>query len=157
MSARDLPLQAILFDKDGTLVDFHATWGAATYAAMHRMSAGDGDKLARLVEANHYDLNSRRVRATSPLIAGSSADYGILWARILGEEPGEPFFERMDEIFAEEATAALVALGEPAAVLAALRAEGYVLGIVTNDSEAGARAHCDKLGLTPLPRRHFRL
>jgi phosphoglycolate phosphatase-like HAD superfamily hydrolase len=49
---RDMPLRAILFDKDGTLVDFHATWGAATYAAMERMTAGDADKLARLAAAN---------------------------------------------------------------------------------------------------------
>jgi phosphoglycolate phosphatase len=152
MRGMDQPmtLKAVLFDKDGTLLDFHATWGAASYAAMERMAAGDPDKIARLVEACHYDLEARRVRPTSPLIAQSSADYGVTWAEILGEEPSEPFFARMDEVFAEEATARLVALGEPAAVLAALKAEGYILGIVTNDSEAGARVHSDKLGITGL-------
>src|SRR4051794_34040870 len=106
------PLRAILFDKDGTLVDFHATWGAATYATMHRLAAGDSDKIARLVEANHYDLESRTIRPTSPLIAGSSADYGVTWAEILGEEAGEPFYARMDAVFTEEATARVVALGQ---------------------------------------------
>ena len=59
-------LKAILFDKDGTLVDFHATWGAATYATMHRMAKGDADKLARLAEANHYDLERRLIRPPRP-------------------------------------------------------------------------------------------
>jgi phosphoglycolate phosphatase len=145
-----MPIKAVLFDKDGTLLDFHATWGAASYAAMERMASGDPDKIARLVEASHYDVETRRVRPTSPLIAGSSADYGIDWAEILGEKPEQPFFERMDGVFAEEATARLVALGEPALVLSALKADGYVLGLVTNDSERGARAHCDKLGITAL-------
>jgi phosphoglycolate phosphatase len=144
-----MPLRAILFDKDGTLVDFHATWGAATYAAMHRMSRGDGAKIARLVEANDYDLERRRIRPTSPLIAGSTADYGVTWAEILGEAAGDAFFEQMDAIFAEEATARVVALGEAARLLAELKASGYVLGLVTNDSELGARQHCDRLGFTP--------
>jgi len=147
---RSMPLKAILFDKDGTLVDFHATWSAATYAIFHRLASGDEDKVARLAQASDYDLTTRLIGANSPLIAASSADYGVVWAEILGEAPDERFFARMDEVAMQEANARLVALGEPAAILGLLRAEGYVLGIVTNDSEAGARAHCDILGLTSL-------
>jgi phosphoglycolate phosphatase len=144
-----MALRAILFDKDGTLVDFHATWGAATYAVMHRLSEGDAVKMTRLAMVNHYDLAERTIRPTSPLIAGSSADYGPLWAEALGEVSCPAFFARMDQAFTEEATARLVPLGEPAPILAALKHDGYILGIVTNDAEASARAHCDSLRLTP--------
>src|ERR1700761_5866472 len=83
--------RAILFDKDGTLVDFHLTWGAATYSVMERMSGGDPAKLARLVEVNDYDLEQKRIRPTSVLVAGSSADYGLTWAEALNEV-GDPAF-----------------------------------------------------------------
>ena len=39
------------------------------------------------------------------------------------------------------------AIGEPLAVLAALRRRGYRLGIVTNDAEANARAQAARLGI----------
>ena len=80
-----------------------------------------------------------------------------VWARILGEEAGEPFFARMDEIFAAGGHATLVALGEPAAVLAALRAEGYVLGIVTNDFGSRGPRSLRQAGPDAVPARHFRL
>src|SRR5882757_4927817 len=143
-----MPLRAILFDKDGTFVDFHSTWSPAAYAVMRRMSAGDEDKLARLVEANHFDVEAGLIRATSPLIAHSSADYGITWAAVLGEEANAAFFGRMDRMFIEEGLANVVPIGDPAGMLAELRQDGYALGVVTNDSEAGAKAQCDKLGLT---------
>lgn len=144
-----MPLRAILFDKDGTLVDFHQTWGEAAYAVMERMASGDRAKIARLVDVNHYDLAARRIRASSPLVAGSSADYGPMWADVLGERADQDFVDRMDAFFVEEALLRVAPIGEPERLLSALKGKGYLLGVVTNDSEAGAIAHCTKLGLMP--------
>jgi phosphoglycolate phosphatase len=144
-----MPIRAILFDKDGTLVDFHLTWSAAAYAAMQRLSAGNAEKMARLVEINDYDLENHRIRPTSVLVAQSSADYGVTWAHALGETADTAFFERMDGIFIEEGLKHVTAIGDPPWLLSTLKARGYLTGICTNDSEAGARAHCEKLGLMP--------
>jgi len=143
-----MPLRAILFDKDGTLVDFHLTWSRAVYAVMDKLTAGDADMLARLAAANHYDMDERRILPTSPLVASSSADYGITWARILGEEASPAFFTRMDTMLIEEGLGHVTPIGDPRGLFAALKAQGYLLGICTNDSEAGARAQCDRLGIT---------
>jgi phosphoglycolate phosphatase len=145
-----MPLRAILFDKDGTLVDFHLTWSRAVYAVMDRMTAGDAVKLAALAAANHYDMDERRILPTSPLVAHSSADYGVTWAQILGEEPNAAFFTRMDTLLIEEGLDHVTPIGDPRALLASLKAQGFFLGICTNDSEAGARAQCDRLGVTDL-------
>ncbi|GLS23464.1 haloacid dehalogenase [Labrys miyagiensis] len=144
-----MPIRAILFDKDGTLVDFHLTWSAATYAAMQRLSAGNEEKMARLVEINDYDLKNHRIRPTSVLVAQSSADYGVTWAHALGETADDAFFARMDRIFIEEGLKHVTPIGDPPWLLSTLKAKGYLTGICTNDSEVGARAHCEKLGLLP--------
>ena len=87
---RPMTLQGILFDKDGTLIDFDATWGPAAYEVMRHMSAGDGAKFEALVAVCEYELEERRFRSSSPLLAGSSASYGPLWAAALGRAAGRP-------------------------------------------------------------------
>ena len=143
-----MALRAILFDKDGTFVDFQATWSGATRDVMRRMADGDAAKFAALAAHNHYDMETGKLSPTSPLVAGSSADYGQAWATILGEVPSQEFLGRMDALFARAALTHLTPIGDPARLFEGLKRGGYALGIVTNDSELGARSQCDKLGLT---------
>jgi phosphoglycolate phosphatase len=145
-----MALRAILFDKDGTLVDYQATWGAATYAVMARMADGDEAKIAELAAASHYDIATRQVLPTSPLVASSSADYGVTWAEILGQVADSAFLRRMDQLFVQEGLGRVAPIGDPVGLLRTLREQGLALGVITNDSEAGAKAQCDHLGITPL-------
>ncbi len=36
-----MPIRAILFDKDGTLIDFQRTWGPATHVVLSQLCDGD--------------------------------------------------------------------------------------------------------------------
>lgn len=139
----------IVFDKDGTLVDFDATWGRAAHRVIAAMSRDDRRAYERLSEAMHFVSEERRFLPTSPMIAGSTADYAGLWAEILGREDGTALIEEIDRRFGVETLESLTAIGEPAAVFAALRGLGLRLGIATNDAERSARAQCETLGLTP--------
>lgn len=144
-----MPLKAILFDKDGTLIDFDATWGPAAYEVMRALARGDPRKLDALMAVSHYVEAERRFRPTSPLVAGSSASYGPLWARALGRAPGPDLYGEMDDLFRFWGLETLAPIGEPAAVAAALKARGFKLGIATNDAERSARAQAAALGLDP--------
>jgi phosphoglycolate phosphatase len=142
-------LRGILFDKDGTLVDFDRTWGPAAHAVMVALSGGDRDRIEALMRVSHYVEAERRFAATSPLIAGSSAGYGPLWAEVLGRPAGPVLYAEMDGLFRAAGLAALTPIGAPATLAATLTGGGYALGIATNDAEASARAQCAALGLTP--------
>lgn len=142
-----MPLAGVLFDKDGTLVDFHATWGRATHAVMTRLSRGDAAAVARLAEAMHYEIDTQRVRSTSPLIGGSSAELEAAWGLALGRVDDPGLIDDLNEAFAVETLASLTPVGDPAAVLRALRARGLRLGLATNDAEANARQQLEMLGL----------
>ena len=142
-----MTLKAILFDKDGTLIDFDATWGPAAYAVMRDLADGDAAALQRLVTVSEYVEEERRFLPTSPLVAGSSAHYGPLWAEILGCESGPDFFRLMDDLFRVHGLASLAPIGDPGAVMRGLARREFHLGIATNDSEASARAQAQALGI----------
>ncbi|MCJ2131970.1 HAD family hydrolase [Methylobacterium sp. E-045] len=142
-------LAGILFDKDGTLIDFDRTWGPAAHAVMDDLAGGDRAQLKSLMQVSHYVEEERRFLPTSPLIAGSSAAYGPLWAAVLGRPAGPDLYGEMDRLFRREGLAHLCPIGDPAGMARDLVEAGYALGIATNDAEASARAQADALGLTP--------
>lgn len=142
-----MALAGILFDKDGTLVDFDRTWGAAAYPVMRRMTGGDAALLRRLAEAMHYQVEARRFRPTSPLIGGSAADILRTWGGALGRTGDATLLAELNDLFAAETLAALTPVGDPRAVLDRLRDRGLALGLATNDGEASARAQLAALGL----------
>ncbi|ALK09672.1 HAD family hydrolase [Blastochloris viridis] len=142
-----MSIQAVLFDKDGTLVDFDATWGPAGLAIMRDLAGADEHGLARLIEVSDYDVATLRFRATSPVIAGSTGDYGPDWAAAVGRAADGAFFAEMDRLFLVHGLACLKPLGRPARVFDAIAERAMPMGIATNDTEASARAQMAALDL----------
>ena len=142
-----MTLKGILFDKDGTLIDFDATWGPAAYEVMRELAGGDEAKLRTLMEISHYVEDERRFLPSSPLVAGSSAHYGPLWAAALERPANQDLYGEMDDRFAFWGLRTLAPIHGPAELCAALKARGLTLGIATNDAERSARMQAEALGL----------
>lgn len=140
-------IRAILFDKDGTLVDFQRTWGPAAQAVMQRLSNGNRAVYERLVAASRFVEAEQRLLPDSPLIAEPTSVYGALWATALGRPANAELFAEIDRLLCDATTRHLAAIGDPKTLLASLAARGYRLGMITNDAEITARAHARKLGL----------
>ena len=147
MLDRSHTLAGVLFDKDGTLVDFDLTWGRAGHAVMLDLSRGDAAAVTRLAAAMHYDVANRRFAATSPLIAGAPDTYVHLWAEALGRVGDPAMLDELNSAFTEATLRSLAPIGDPDAVLRALKARGLALGLATNDGEASARRQMAALGL----------
>ena len=140
-------VRAILFDKDGTLVDFQRSWAPAAQAVMQHLADGDRAAYQRLVAASRFLEAEQRFLPDSPLIAEPTSIYGALWATALGRPANTAFFAEIDRLLCEATTRHLAAIGDPATLLKSLAARGYRLGMITNDAEITARAHARKLGL----------
>lgn len=144
------PLKALLFDKDGTLVDFAITWNGAAAAVLDALAGSDEGLHARLAAILHFDRASAAILPTSPFIGGTVGEIAAEFAPVIGTPANDAFVRRLEELFNAGALASVAPIGDPLLVLTRLKAEGYLLGIVTNDTESGARAQAGKLGLDHL-------
>jgi phosphoglycolate phosphatase len=145
---RPINVDAILFDKDGTLVDFDATFGPAGYGLLHRLSGGDAELFQRLADAIGYDVACRQFLLTSPFVAEPTPIYGAIIADILGRVDRAALFAEIDTALEELSRHSITAIGDPKTVLAGLSAKGFRLGMATNDTERTARRQTERLGLS---------
>ena len=141
------PIRALLFDKDGTLVDFQRTWGPAVDEVMRHLAHGSRAAYERLAAASRFIEAERRFLPDSPLIGEPTQVFGALWAAALSRAPSAEFFAEIDGLLRDATTSHLAAIGDPKAVLTDLASRSYRIGMITNDPEATARAHVRKLGL----------
>lgn len=140
-------LRAILFDKDGTLLDYEKTWGAINRAAATLAGAGDDALAARLLELGGVDPVSGRTRADSLLAAGNTREIARAWADAGSPLDVESLTRQLDELFTQSAAHA-VPVTDLAALFGRLTARGLVLGIASSDSEAAIRVTLRTFGLS---------
>ena len=142
--------KAILFDKDGTLVDFNGTWLALYEKLALEAAEGDAAEAERLLEIGGYDRATKRFTAGSELAAGTTDTIIRLW---IGDADAQRFAfwkARMDRAFVEEGPAAAVPVPGLAETLQVLHGEGRKLAVVTNDLEAAARRTIENFGVAHL-------
>lgn len=144
------PVQGILFDKDGTLFDFHATWGVWAQCFLGDLATGDAARAQVLGAAIGYDYANGAFDVTSPVIAGTPGEVAELLLPLLPGTSGAALINRMNTAAAEAPMAPAAALPP---LLDALEALGLKLGVATNDAEAPARAHLSAAGVEA--RFHF--
>ena len=76
-------VDAILFDKDGTLFDFHATWSGWAADIIRDLSGGEAATMARIASEIGFDLAVGQFRPESPMIAGTNREGAECVARAL--------------------------------------------------------------------------
>ncbi|MEM8630290.1 MAG: HAD family hydrolase [Pseudomonadota bacterium] len=137
----------VLFDKDGTLFDFHATWGAWADRFLLDLARGDRIHARRLGQAVGFDMDSRTFMAGSPAISGTPGEIAeVLLEHLPGANP-QILVARINVSAAEAPLSPAAPLD---ALLGGLRGRGLRLGVATNDAEAPARAHLQTAGIADL-------
>jgi len=137
-------IKAIVFDKDGTLFDFNATWGIWSRGLLEEESRGDRALEARMAEALGYDLTTSMFRADSIVIAATTDIVADQLMPLLPDQSKPALLARMD---ARAILAPQVETTPLIPLLQSLKARGLHLGIATNDTEIPARAHLAAAGI----------
>lgn len=145
-------IRGVLFDKDGTLIDFMATWRGLVEGLIGDLAGGDRPLARTLGHAIGFDDATGLFLPGSPVVAGSTGEVAALLAALLPRGDAASIEAEANRRAAaagagdEAGLAPTPGLG---AALARLDAMGVRLGIATHDSEAAARAHAAALGLAP--------
>ena len=114
----------MLFDKDGTLFDFFATWSPAYELAAHEPATGDAELAERLLTLGGRDPATKRFGPASPLAAGTNAEIGRLWAETVGHGDHAALTARLDRFFREHAVANARPVTDLVDLFGRLRAHG---------------------------------
>src|ERR1044071_1278152 len=112
-----MPNRAILFDKDGTLIDFQRTWGPATHTVLTKLSNGDPAAFQRLAPVSLSDRAERRLLSGSPVVIETTYGYGKLWAQALAQPVTPEFIQQIDALFFQETLDHLTPMGDVKALL----------------------------------------
>jgi phosphoglycolate phosphatase len=136
-------IKAILFDKDGTLIDYRASWLGANRAAARdlavaaRRTPAFADELLRRLG---YEPAEDRFVEDSPLLWASNAQIAALW----GAQPElaglTDVLGRVERQFSDLEAHPPVAVTDLPALFGRLSRHGLMLGVVTMDSTAAAEA-----------------
>lgn len=138
-------LRGVIFDKDGTLFDLQATWGAFAGAFLDELAAGDAVLFEALAEAAGYDPAHGRLVPGSVVVADTPAAIADVLLPFLPDAPAPSAL--VDRINAAAARAALQPAVPLEPLLDALIGRGLALGVATNDAEGPARAHLTNTGI----------
>ncbi|MGH6959891.1 MAG: HAD family hydrolase [Dongiaceae bacterium] len=143
-------IRAVLFDKDGTLIDFRATWLPAYEAIVRRLVDSDDRAVDRLLSAGGYDRASGRIDPSSVLAAGTNVEIAALWAGLIGHDDVAALAARVNLEFMQHAETSLVPVTDLPALFRGLRQRGLRLGVATNDSELALLAQIQRLQIGEL-------
>ena len=140
-------IKGIIFDKDGTLFDFNATWGAWARVMLEAETGDDPALFARLAEALGFDTENNRFFPGSVVIASTVGETADAIRAVMPDLDRAALLERMN---AAASTVVQVEAAPLRELFTQMKADGFALGIATNDAEAPARRHLERAGITHL-------
>lgn len=150
-------IDMVVFDKDGTLIDFNHLWGRRTRRCVDALTAAIGatDELRQtLYRSLGYDPESASAAAAGPLATIPRAKLMIITATVLyqhgldwqeAEQLAGDFFNRY--MTAPPVAEDIRAIGDIAGLCAALRRAGVLTAVLTADDRLPTQATLALLGI----------
>ena len=134
-------IRGILFDKDGTLLDFDATWPPAYRAAAEMLAglAGNPALADHVMRLGGYG-DDGALDPASVFACGSTDEIAAFCAALPELNGIDDIAGRVDRLFTEFGERAPWVIDGLDAILEGLHGRGFALGLATNDSAASADA-----------------
>ena len=130
--------QGIVFDKDGTLLDFNQTWLPIYLYAAEEFADGDAGLAESLLTQHGFDRSKNRFIGGSLLAAGNNQQIANAWAvQIDKPDQVETISRQLHQIFHDQGAIQATPVKQLADTLRQLKQSGRKLGVATADSHQG--------------------
>ncbi len=140
-------IKGIIFDKDGTLFDFNATWGTWTREMIASEVGTDAGRMDEMAALLGYNLEGGVFWPGSIVIAETVDVVADAMMSLLPDASKPELIARMRTASAKVPQVQAAPL---LPLLRALKDMGIVLGVATNDAEDPARAHLSRADVLDL-------
>ncbi len=145
-----MTIKAVLFDKDGTLIDFADTFFEACSKIILQLADGDDELAVKLAEAVGFDTTNNSCSAESEIVGGTSLTIAHLWQPLLKRDTVTRLSQELDSYFDRYTELSVTEFEFTKPTLHILGNMGVGLGVATNDSESNARHHLGGIGIEKL-------
>lgn len=145
-----MTIKAVLFDKDGTLVDFHKTWMPPCWAAARFFAANDEDLARELMILGGLDPETGRMKSGSLLAAANNHEIVEGWlplAPFRQTDDRVALVHEVNQIFMVEGLKNAAVVTDLNVLFDKLEAMNCRLGVATMDSEEAALRSLSEFGV----------
>ena len=147
-------IDLVVFDKDGTLIDFDVMWAGWTIGLATALGTATGKPVAeRLYAAFGFDAGTGRAEDGNPLGSHSMADLRALAVEVVARSgrPRDDAARIVAETWrAPDPVGLAVPLADLALLFRTLRADGRRIAVATGDDRGPTAATLDALGVATL-------
>jgi phosphoglycolate phosphatase len=147
-------IDLVVFDKDGTLIDFHAMWGGWARSLAERLEGTTGRPVAPDVfAAIGFDPSAERIAPRSPLAVATMPELRELVATVIRRwcpNVGAARLAVDGAWFEPDPVTTAEPLTDLGTLFGTLRANGRRIAIATNDDRAPTLATLASLGVASL-------
>lgn len=144
-----MKISGILFDKDGTLLDFEKSWEPVNRRCAYHAADNDPELADLLMRACGMDPETGETLGDSLFAAASTGEIAAGMIAVGSTHALDELTQHFDRFFLEGAADA-VPLTDLRQVFMGLRARGLKLGIASSDNEASIRLMAEAQHILPL-------
>ncbi|MDO9415646.1 HAD family hydrolase [Pararhizobium sp.] len=137
--------KGILFDKDGTLLDYAKSWVPVNYELARIAARGDAPLARQLLTATGMDPDTAYVTPDSLLAAGNTVEIAKGLIAAGSPVPHDELVAQLDQLFANAASFS-VPVTDLESFFSGLHASGYRLGVASSDNENSIRQTASRFG-----------
>ena len=140
-------IKAVLFDKDGTLIDCNGAWFPIYMEIAKQLTNNNIEKTRELIEAGGGDFYNKTLLSGSVLSAGTTTEICETWAKVLVDINPEQIEQCYNKVSSELLPKYMVEIVNTKSLFDELSQMGIKVGIATMDSVSGLNIFMEKAGL----------